>query len=132
MSDQCFFPPFFFPGLQQRPATIQSTQLTINLPSIIRCFMVSVLIAHILFGSTIFQNYARYVTRQKRADAKKAVWSLLSRYGESGTDFQVLHFKLLYTVRSKELFSFSSQLFEECRFRMQIEIWYSCCDFLYN
>ncbi|KMT09226.1 hypothetical protein BVRB_6g133280 [Beta vulgaris subsp. vulgaris] len=34
------------------------------------------------------KNHTRYVIRQKRADAKKALWSLLSKYGDSGTPFQ--------------------------------------------
>lgn len=39
-------------------------------------------------GQQPSKNYARYATRQKRADAKRALWSLLSKYGESGTSFQ--------------------------------------------
>ncbi|KAL2906722.1 DnaJ-like protein subfamily B member 9 [Bienertia sinuspersici] len=39
-------------------------------------------------GQQPSKNYARYATRQKRADTKKALWSLLSKYGESGTPFQ--------------------------------------------
>ncbi|KNA15219.1 hypothetical protein SOVF_100170 [Spinacia oleracea] len=48
------------------------------------------------------KNYARYVTRQKRADSKKALWSLVSKYGESGTSFQKLHGASSWDLNSGE------------------------------